>query len=170
MGSAMATEAILVGPPNPAREDWTESSVIVAHQIGRCRLPREDLDNLLRQPFCGRMSGHRKPKQLTPSVADNDEGKQALEVHSWHHAQVNRSDCLRMVAQECPPVLGGRTPSAGHVFGHRRLGKFKPRLEQFTMNAGSAHNGFSWLIRRIRSRSSRSIRGRPADFRDFQRQ
>ena len=32
------------------------------------------------------------------------------------------------------------------------------------------HSGFSWLIRRMRSRNSRSIFGRPALFRDFQRQ
>ena len=35
---------------------------------------------------------------------------------------------------------------------------------------GAPQSGFSWLIRRIRSRRSRSIRDRPARFRDFQRQ
>jgi hypothetical protein len=40
-----------------------------------------------------------------------------------------------------------------------------------TRNASrpSRNTGFSWLIRRIRSRSPRSIFGRPALFRDFQR-
>jgi hypothetical protein len=32
------------------------------------------------------------------------------------------------------------------------------------------HSGFSWLIRRIRSRNSRSILGRPTRLRDFQHQ
>ena len=35
---------------------------------------------------------------------------------------------------------------------------------------GAPHNGFSWLICRMRSRNSRSIFGRPALCRDFQRQ
>jgi hypothetical protein len=35
---------------------------------------------------------------------------------------------------------------------------------------GAPHNGFSLLIRRIRSRNSRLIFGRPARCRDFQRQ
>ena len=30
-------------------KDRAVSAIIVAHQIGRCRLPREGLDNLLRQ-------------------------------------------------------------------------------------------------------------------------
>ena len=85
------------------------------HQIGRCRLPREGLDNLLRQPFCGRMPGHREPQQLPPSVADNDEGKQTLEVHGWNHAQIDRSDRLRVIVQERPPALGGWTPSSHHI-------------------------------------------------------
>ena len=64
-----------------------------AFQIGWRRLPREGLEHLLRQPFCDRMPGHRKPQQLTPSMADNDEGKQALEVNGWNHAQIDRSIC-----------------------------------------------------------------------------
>ena len=82
--------------PNPSLEDWTVCAVIVAHQIGRCCLPRKGLDNLLRQPLRGRMPGHGKPQQLSSSVADNDEGKQALEVHRWNHAQVDRSNRLRI--------------------------------------------------------------------------
>ena len=39
-------------------------------------------DKRIRQPFRRRMPGHRKPQQLTPPVADNDQGKQALEPRS----------------------------------------------------------------------------------------
>ena len=67
-------------------------------------------------------------------MADNDEGKQAFEVSSWNHAKVNRSDRLRMVAQERPPVLRGWTPSSNHILGHRRLGEFEAELEQLTMD------------------------------------
>jgi hypothetical protein len=44
------------------------------------------------------MPGDRKPQQLSSSVADNHEGKQALEVHGWNHAQINGRNRLRIVA------------------------------------------------------------------------
>ena len=52
----------------------------------------------------------------------------------------------------------------------RQLGELEPSLSNSPWIRGAPHNGFSQLIVRIRSRRSRSIRGRPARFRDFQRQ
>ena len=124
--------------PNPAREDRPVGAIIVAHQIGRRSLPRKCLDNLLRQPLRGRMPGHRKPQQLSSSVADNDKREQALKVHAWNHAKVNRSNPLRMITQECPPALGGWMPSADHILGDRQLSELEPKLEQFTMDPRSA--------------------------------
>src|SRR5271157_2653959 len=43
-----------------------------------------------------------------------------------------------MVAQKCPPALGGWAPSSDRVLRHRRLGEFEAKLKQFTMDAGSA--------------------------------
>ena len=116
-----ATRLVDLGSPNFPPERRAICAIIVAHQIGRRRLPRKGLDNLLRQPLRRRMSGHRKPKKLTPSVADNDEREEALEVHAWNHAQVNRSDRLRMVTQERPPALQGRMSPSDHRLGHRQL-------------------------------------------------
>ena len=50
------------------------------------------------------------------------------------------------------------------------LARSKPSLSNSPWIRGAPHSGFSLLIRRIRSRCSRSIRGRPARFRDVQRQ
>ena len=75
-----------------------------------------------------------------------------------------------MVAQEGSPILGWRSLPADHVLGDRRLGDFEPTLKQFAVDARAPHNGFSLLIRRIRSRSSRSILGLPGRPWDFQRQ
>src|SRR5271165_5853446 len=55
-----------------------------------------------------------------------------------HTGRANRGNRLRVVAQKRPPALGGRAPSADHVLRHRRPGELKPKLEQFTMDAGSA--------------------------------
>src|SRR5262245_12732054 len=43
-----------------------------------------------------------------------------------------------MVAQEGPPSLGWRSAAADHVLGHRRLGDFEPKLQQFAMDAWGA--------------------------------
>ncbi len=80
----------------------------------RGRLPRKRLDNLLRQPLRGRMPGHRKPQQLTPSVADNHKGKQALEAQLGTTTGQSQR-CLRVIAQERPPALGRWAPSSDHV-------------------------------------------------------
>jgi hypothetical protein len=39
-----------------------------------------------------------------------------------NHAEIDRSDGVRMVAQECPPGLRWRPSAPDHVFGNRRLG------------------------------------------------
>jgi hypothetical protein len=46
----------------------------------------------------------------------------------------------------------------------------KAKHQQLAMGRDAPHFGFSLLIRWMRSRNSRSIFGRPARFRDFQRQ
>src|SRR5260370_42371611 len=55
-----------------------------------------------------RVAGHRKPQQVPPSMADNKKGKQPLEGQGWNHAQIDRRNCVRMGAQECPPALRWR--------------------------------------------------------------
>jgi hypothetical protein len=74
------------------------------------------------------------------------------------------------VTQEGSPSLAARPPSFEHVLGDARLRDLKPELEQFAANARRAASGFSTLIRRINTRSSVSICGRPPCWRDFQRQ
>src|SRR5262249_57085732 len=64
---------------NSALEGLPVGTIIVAHQIGGRRVPRECLCDLLGQPLRRRVAGHRKPQQLPPSMAQNKKGKQPLE-------------------------------------------------------------------------------------------
>src|SRR2546430_2368118 len=113
-------------------------AIIVAHKIGRCRAPRECFHDLLRQPLRGRVPGHREPEQLSSTVAQHEKRKQALERQGWNHAEIDRRDSGRVVAQECPPSLRWRPAAPDHVFGDRRLGDLEPEFEQFTMDARGA--------------------------------
>src|SRR5258708_38653134 len=84
------------------------------------------------------MPGHRKPQQLSSPVTQNKKGKQPLEGQGRNHAEINRSNSVRVVAQKCPPVLGWRSSASDHVLGDCGLGDFEPKLEQFTMDAWAA--------------------------------
>src|SRR6478672_6558016 len=57
--------------PDSPCERLPVSAIIVAHQIGRCRVPRECFHDLLRQPLRRRVPRHREPKQLSPAVTDD---------------------------------------------------------------------------------------------------
>jgi hypothetical protein len=76
--------------PEPICEGLPISAIIVADQVDRCRVPRKCFDDLLRQPLCCRVPGHRKPKQLASAMAYYEEYKQTLECHRLDHAEINR--------------------------------------------------------------------------------
>src|SRR4029453_7764981 len=129
--------------PKSTREGLPVCAIVVVHQIGRRRVPRERLYDLLRQPLSGRIPGYRKPQQLSPSMAQHKKGKQAFEGQRWNHAEINCCNRLRVIAQECPPGLGRRSAASHHVLGDRRLGELEPKLEQFAMNSRSPPQ---WIV------------------------
>jgi hypothetical protein len=85
--------------PHPGLEDISVGTVIVAHQVGRCRCPQEGLGDLSGQPLRRRMSRHLEPQQLPPAMAHNKKGKQPLEGQGWNHAQIDRRNRVRMASQ-----------------------------------------------------------------------
>src|SRR6266436_8736365 len=124
--------------PKSTREGLPVCAIIIAHQIGRRRVPRESLYDLLGQPLGSRIPSYRKPQQLSPSMAQNKKGKQTLEGQRWNHAEINCHNGLRVIAQECPPGLRWWSPMSHHVLGDRRLGNLEPKLQRFAMNSRSA--------------------------------
>ena len=54
-----------------------------------------------------------------------------------------------------------RIPVADHIFADAGFADLDTQLQQLAMNAGSAPERFSRLIRRIRSRTSQETAGRP---------
>ena len=55
--------------PQTSGKDWPINSVIVAHQVRRCGIPRKCLHKLLGQPFSCRIPGDRKPHELPSTEA-----------------------------------------------------------------------------------------------------
>src|SRR5262249_41158875 len=119
-------------------EHSAEGSVIVANEILGCRVPRERLSDLARQPFGRRVAGHRKPQQLPTFAAKNKTCKELLKRNRWNHEQINRSNPLNMIAKEGFPSLQWPIPSRYHVDGNRGLSDRDAEFEQFTVNLGRA--------------------------------
>ena len=140
------------------REGLPVSAIIVAQKIGWRRIPRKCFHDLLGQPLRRRIPGHRKPQQLSPSMSQDDKSKQALKRQSWNNAEIDCRNHIRMVAQEGSPILGMAVLAVGSCTWRRLiLASSNPSLSNSPWMRGAPHNGFSLLIRRIRSRSSRSI-------------
>ena len=104
-------------PSHPVRESLSVSTIIVADQITRRRIPRKCLGDLLCQPLRRGMLGYREPEKLSATVAHDQKGKQALERQGRNQAKIDSRDRVGMVAQECPPRLRWRSSVFDHVFG-----------------------------------------------------
>src|SRR6266481_1465334 len=120
-----------------ARDDAAIDPVAIADEVVRSLIPRKRLRYLTCNPFCRRICCDVDPDEVSAVEADNDEGIEQVEADSWNNEQVNGGDVRRVVAQEGPPSLAG-PPPFGHVLGDAGLRDFKPKLEQFAVDARRA--------------------------------
>jgi len=71
-------------------------------------------------------------------MSQDDKSKQSLKRQSRNHAEIDRRNRVRLVAQEGSPILGWRSLPSDHVLGDRRLGDFEPKLKQFVVDTWGA--------------------------------
>ena len=98
----------------------------------------------------------------TPVMGQHQEHVQHLETDRGHGKEVDGHQVVDVIVEEGAPRLRGRLTLPRHVLGHAGLADFDAQFEQFSVDAGAPQSGFSRLILRIRSRTSREIVGRPA--------
>src|SRR3979490_1816736 len=153
-----------------ARDDAAIDPVAIADEVVRSLIPRKCLRYLMCNPFCRRICCDVDPDEVSAVEPDNDEGIEQVETDSWNNEQVHGGNVRRVVTQESSPSLLG---------GPRRLTMYlatldcaisSPSLSSSPWMRGAPQSGFSTLIRRINTRISVSICGRPPRGRDFQRQ
>ena len=158
-------------PSHPVRESLSVSTIIVADQIARRRIPRKCLDDLLRQPLRRRDAGLPRTRE-----AVGDRGSRPEKAN--RHSNVRVGTRQRSIAAIASAWL---RRNVRHVCdgGPRCRIMYLETVDSATSNPslssspwmrGAPHNGFSLLICRMSSRNSRSIFGRPGRCRDFQRQ
>jgi hypothetical protein len=156
--------------PNSIRECLPKGAIIVAHQIGRCRAPRECLHDLLRQPLRGRVPGHREPEQLARPCPNTRNANR--------HSNVRVGTTQRSIAAMAAAWLRRNVRHVCDGGPRRRIMYLEtvdsaisnPSLSGSPWMRGAPYNGFSLLIRWMSSRSSHLTLGLPARPRDFQRQ
>ena len=122
----------------------------------------ECLHDLLRQPFRGRVPGHRKPNQLPATMAHDQKGKQALET-SRLEPRTDQSSAIASawLRRNVRQVCDGGPRCLTMYLETVDLAMVKPSFSSSPWIRGAPHNGLSLFIRRTSSRSSRLTFGRP---------
>ena len=113
------------------------------------------------------MRGNVEVNNPSSVVTENDEDVQNAKGHARNGEKVADGDVRNVIVQKRPPGLRRRFPSAEHVLGHGPFGDLVAQQRQFRYDPRCAPSrifpGYasSRNMRRIRSRISRSMGGRP---------
>src|SRR5712675_684942 len=153
-----------------ADKDLTISPVPVTNEIARSLFPPACFRDLICDPFCGWMRCDAKPQNMSPAVPHDQRSIEQAKRDCRHDEHVHRSNSISVIAEECPPALGRRVSSPGHVLGHAGLSDIDAELEEFSMIRGASQSGVAMLMSRISLRISCGTVGRPPRAFDFQRQ
>src|SRR4029453_11980283 len=75
-----------------------------------------------------------EPQQLSPTVPQNQEGKQEIKGQRRHNAHIDGGNGLSVISKKGLPGLRRRLWRSHHVFRNRRLGDFEPEHQKLTMD------------------------------------
>src|SRR4030095_10080259 len=131
----------------------TVDRIAVAHEISRRGIPGKSLNQLLRHPFCGWMSGNIEVDHSTPVVSEDQEDIENMERDGRDREEVNRNKFLAVIFQKRAPSLRGWLWTPAHVLGDGRSSI--PSLRISPCTRGAPQSGFALLM------VCGSARGRP---------
>src|SRR5262245_26286948 len=157
-------------PSHPVGEGLPVSSIIVADQITRCRIPWECFHiccashSAVGCLVTANQRSRRRPWFTTRKA--NRHSNVSVGTRQRSIAAIASAWLRRNVRHVCDGGLRCLITYLETVDSATS----KPALSSSPWMRGAPHSGFSLLICRIRSRNSRSIFGRPALCRYFQRQ
>src|SRR5216684_2504932 len=142
----------------------------IADEVVRSLIPGKGLRYLTCNPFCRRICCDVDPDEVSAAEPDDDEGIKQVETDRWNHDRsmaAMSGAWLRKKVRH--PWLGGPRRSTMYL-ATLDCAISNPSLSSSPWMRGAPQSGFSTLIRRINTRISVSICGRPPCGRDFQRQ
>ena len=101
-------------------------------------IPRKSLRYLTGNPLRCRVCCDIDPDEVSAFEADDDEGIEQVEANGRDNEQIHGGNVRRVITQEGPPSLTGRSTPLDHVVGNASLGDRKPELKQLTVDARRA--------------------------------
>jgi len=125
-----------------AAPKWlTVDAIAVADEIGRCRLVREGLDDLLSGPLGGGVLSDIEVQNPPAVVGKDDQDEEDPKAGRGYGEEVDRDQVADVVGEERPPGLRGSGAPLGHEAGDRALGDVDAELEELTMDARGTPQG-----------------------------
>src|SRR5262249_20210653 len=135
--------------------------VTVAQEIGRRRVVRESVDDLLGGPVGGGVLGHVEVDDLPAMVSQHDQNEEHAQARGGHREEVECDEGPEVIGQECAPSLGRRCATLREQPGDGALGHVDAELEELTMDLGAPQRGFAVAMRMTRALTSAWTGGRP---------
>jgi hypothetical protein len=100
------------------RRVTTGHTIPVADHVARSLIPRECFCDLARNPFGGRMCCDADPDHLSAIQPHYDVGVEQIEADGRDNEQLHGGNVRRVITQEGPPALTGRSTPLDHVLGN----------------------------------------------------
>ncbi len=115
--------------------------VTVAQEIGRRRVVREGVHDLLGGPVGGGVLGHVEVDDAPAMVSEHDENEEHAQARGGHREEIEGDQASDMVVEERPPGL--RRPGAPlrHEPGDGALGHVDAELQELAMDSWGAPEG-----------------------------
>src|SRR5262245_11709619 len=107
------------------------------------------------------MLGHIEMYNPPPIAPQDDKAVKEPESRGRNNEKVRRRDLTGMIFEEGLTVLRRGLPAFDSILGHGRSRHVETEQPEFSLKMGQPHRGFSLDIRRISSRISAAIFGRP---------
>ena len=141
-GSFQGTAAPTAGEASLAYagQHWDADVGLVEDHESRCRLEREGVTKLLRDPGGGRARRDGAADDVAPAVADDEEHLEDAERRRGHGEEVHGGDAIPVVPEEGRPGLAGSRGArqGAQVARDAALGDVEAEAQQFPVDAGRA--------------------------------
>src|SRR5712691_1521860 len=147
--------------PHTIAESGTIRFVPVSKQIARRSIPGKGLGHLAGKPVLRGILSDIEVNDPSAVKPEHDQGIEKLERRGDNDKHVDRRNVGQVILQEAPPGRGGALGRHGIHLPTVAWLTLMPSLSSSPWMRGAPHNGLALLMRRIKSRISVPILGRP---------